>query len=355
MGRFLLFRVVRTLPAAWAILSIIFLLSRILAQNQLRLESLQGGNLLGHTTSSAQIQAKERQIQKRLGLDLPLFYLTTAPLPEAGATGWRWQWNGLDNQYHIWLQRLCHGDLGRSFRDQQPVTTLLFQALASTLPLTVGAFLVVLITARGLVVLLAQHQTLRPVVLAGLHVLHGLPLFVVSLALLLLLANPDILAWFPAYGLSRANINTTWGWELVDFLHHLALPLLSLVLVSLPSLVIQLDNALQHELRADYVVTARAKGLTRRLIIRHHALRNALLPAITYAADLLPALVAGAVVVELIFALPGMGRLLAEAAAARDLPVLLGGVLLITLVRLLAQVLADWLYFQADPRIRLEV
>ena len=354
MGRFLLLRLMRALPAAWGILSIIFLLSRTLAANQVRLEALQSGNMAGHGAAAAQIRAAEYRVQQRLGLDLPLFYLTPAPAPTTAAIGWRWQWNGRHNQYHTWLQRLVRGDLGRSFRDEQPVTTVLSRALSCTLPLTVGAFLVTIIAARGLALLLTQHQRWRPGLLAVLHLLHGTPLFVVALLLLFLLANPDMLAWFPAYGLARPTTGAAWGSQAADFLHHLALPLLSLVLVSLPSLVIQLDNALRHEMRSDYVVTARAKGLPRQIVISRHALRNALLPAITYAADLLPALVAGAVVVELIFALPGMGRLLAEAAAARDFPVLLGGVLLITLVRLLAQILADWGYYRADPRIRLE-
>ncbi|MCB2407226.1 ABC transporter permease [Hymenobacter sp. BT178] len=267
---------------------------------------------------------------------------------------WRWQWNGLHNQYHIWLRDLLHGNLGYSFRDNQPVTALLLRALGSTLPLTIAAFLVTIAAAHVLTLLLARYRGIRYAVLGGLHMLHALPLFVVALLLLLLLANPDMLALFPAYGMGRADSTASWNSQLLGFLHHITLPLLSLVLVSLPALVVQLDNSLQQELKTDYVVTARAKGLANRLVVRRHALRNALLPAIIYIADLLPALVAGAVVVEWIFAVPGMGRLLAEAAAAHDFPVLLGGVLLIALTRLLAQILADWLSYQADPRTRLE-
>jgi peptide/nickel transport system permease protein len=102
----------------------------------------------------------------------------------------------------------------------------------------------------------------------------------------------------------------------------------------------------------DYVTTARAKGLSTRQIIRRHALRNALLPLLTLLADLLPAVLAGAVVVEVIFALPGMGQLLSDAATARDYPVLLGALLVILVARLTAYILADAAYRLADPRLQ---
>ncbi|UOQ53183.1 ABC transporter permease [Hymenobacter cellulosivorans] len=352
MGRFLFFRLVRTLPAAWGILSVIFLLSRLLASNQLRLPELQT-SLSGHTATAAQLRAAEFRLQQRLGLDLPLFYLTPTPESDQLLTA-RWQWNGLHNQYHVWLCRLLQGDLGQSFRDAQPVASLLGRALVSTLGLTIGAFLLTIGTAYGLTVGLSRAHQWRSAVLAGLHLLQGLPLFVVAVLLLLLFANPDTLDWFPAYGLARLQDTESWATQLVMHTYYLALPWLSLVLVSLPALVVHLDTSLQHELRQYYIMTARAKGLANGHVFRRHALRNALLPAITQLTDLLPALVAGAVVVELIFALPGMGRTLAEAAAARDFPVLLGGILLVALVRLLSQILADWLYYLADPRIRLE-
>ncbi|WP_262892500.1 ABC transporter permease subunit [Hymenobacter qilianensis] len=124
--------------------------------------------------------------------------------------------------------------------------------------------------------------------------------------------------------------------------------------MKLPSLVVQLYDALRHELGANYATTARAKGLSGYQVATRHALRNAMLPIIALLTDLLPALVAGAVVVEVIFALPGMGRLLADAAAAHDFPVLVGGVLLVAVMRLLGLVVADMLYFLTDPRIRLQ-
>ncbi|RYU76420.1 ABC transporter permease [Hymenobacter persicinus] len=352
MGRFLLHRLLRLLPATWAILSIIFLLSRSFSQQQLATGRLADVSSTAHSASGAQRELAERQLRARLGLAEPLFYFSAAPRATAGLAA-RWQWNGTTNQYHRWLRQLSRAELGFSFRDEQPVTALLQRSLGYTLPLTAGAAACTIGLAWLAAPYLGWPRRRRSALLSALYLLDALPLFVVALLLLLLLANPDMLAWFPAYGLGREDPAASGLAQLQFRLYYLALPILALTLVSLPALIVQLDAALRQELRADYVVTARAKGLPEALVMRRHALRNALLPALTLLTELLPGLVAGSVVVELVYSLPGMGRRLAEAAAAHDYPVLLGGVLLIALVRLVAQVLADVLYFLTDPRIRL--
>ena len=348
MIRYVLLRLLRLLLAVWLIVSGIFLLSRLLSPAAALLP-FTTGDLILPTTSAAEQQVAEKRLQHRLGLDLPVFYVT--PATDART----WQWRGLHNQYQRWLGQLLRGNLGRSYRDGQAVTELLANALAYTLPLTISAALL----AVGLAVWLSLHMATQPrfrqYVVRGLYVLDAVPLFVLGLLLLLLLANPEVVALFPAYGLGEDRVlaHASWLLQVGSRFYHLVLPVLCLVLVSLPALVVQLDEALQNERRADYATTARAKGLPETAVVRRHALRNALLPTITQLTNLLPALVAGAVVVEIIFALPGMGRLLADAAARRDYPVVVGGVLLTALVRLLAQALADWLYLLADPRIRL--
>ena len=348
MIRYVLLRLARLLLAVWLIVSGVFLLSRLLSPAAALLP-FTTGDLILPTTSAAEQQAAEKRLQHRLGLDLPVFYVTPA------AHGHAWQWRGSNNQYQHWLGQLLRGNLGRSYRDGQAVTELLTNALAYTLPLTISAALLAVRLAVWLSVRIATRPRLRQYVVRGLYVLDAVPLFVLGLLLLLLLANPEVLALFPAYGLGddRALAGASGLAQAGARLYHLVLPVLCLVLVSLPTLVVPLDEALQTERRADYATTARAKGLPEAAVVRGHALRNALLPTITQLTNLLPALVAGAVVVEVIFALPGVGRLLADAAARRDYPVVVGGVLLTALVRLLAQALADGLYLLADPRIRL--
>ncbi len=330
--------------AVWALASLVFLLSRWAPASDNSLGLADAADLSTGTTAAPATRRLARQAaRQRLGLDAPLFYFS-----RDAATGLqpvRWHWNGGRNQYHQWLGALLHGNLGTSFRDGRSVAGRLGAALVCTVPLTGTAAALALALALKLALGLARRPWWRRPVLALLTGLQALPLFVLATGLLLLLANPDALDWFPTYD----QIDTGGG--AVPLGAYLVLPLVCLVLSALPELTLQLEAALAQELRADYVVTARAKGVSMKQLVRHHTLRNALLPVLPLLADLLPALVAGAVIVEVVFSLPGMGRLLAEAAAARDYPVLVGGVLVVGAARLLALLLADagarWL----DPRV----
>ena len=348
-------RLVRTGLAVWALASAVFLLSYrdLNTAAQLALPDAADLSTTGFGAAPARRRAAQLlAVRHRLGLDLPLFYVSRPGIPGPNAN--EWQWNGRDNQYHHWARRVLHGDLGTSFRTGQAVTSRLRQALVVTLPLMGAAAGLAILAALALGQRLAAKPLWGRPVRAALLLVQALPLFVVALALLLLLANPEVVAWFPAYGLAQFTNSEADGIgnRLGSYLLHLVLPVAALVITALPELTLQLEAALAHELRTDYATTARAKGLAEAAVVRHHALRNALLPTLTQITELLPALVAGAVVVEVVFALPGMGRLLAEAAATRDYPVLVGGVLLTGAARLLALLLADLLYVWADPRIR---
>ncbi|MCA8831558.1 ABC transporter permease [Hymenobacter pini] len=336
----LLRHLLRTIGTAALTLSVLFLLSHAaiepttLLQNTLD-SSARPGN-------EAQLPGVMAQLLHRYGLDAPLFYV-----------GWQqgqgWQWHGLHNQYHTWLTQLVHGNLGYSYRADAPVTELMAQALRYTLPLTLLAATLSVLLALSATMAVGFRPVARRWFLRVAHVLQGLPLFLLALGLLLLLANPDAFDWFPAFGLGPDDVSAS---SPVQLLYHLALPTASLVLGSFPGLAIQLDGALQQELTRPYIATARAKGASANRVIWQHALRNALLPVVTLLTDLLPAIVAGAVVVEVVFALPGMGRLITDAAVNQDIPVLLGTVGLVAVVRLLSQLAADVLYPVLDPRLR---
>ncbi|MFD1469984.1 ABC transporter permease [Hymenobacter caeli] len=343
MGNGIFRRAGRAALAVWALASLLFLLSRWAPTSDAALGLTEPTEMQATAAETPGAhQLAQRAARQRLGLDVPLFYFSR---PVAGP-GQRpgWHWNGPRNQYHRWLGALLRGDLGTSFRDGQPVAARLATALLYTLPLTGTAAVLALAVALALAAGLARGPWWRRPALAALAGLQALPLFVLATGLLLLLANPDALNWFPTYEQAGAE-------DGLVALGACLLPLACLVLGAVPELALQLEASLAHEMRADYAVTARAKGLSVRRVVRRHALRNALLPVLPLVVDLLPALVAGAVVVETIFSLPGMGRLLAEAAATRDYPVLVGGVLLVGAARLLALLLADagarWL----DPRV----
>jgi peptide/nickel transport system permease protein len=346
MVRNALWHIIRTVLAVWALASVVFLLSYRGLGTATEFALPDAADLT--TTTMANRQVAQQAVRHRLGLDLPLFYIGRATAPDDG-----WHWNGKQNQYHRWASHMLRGDLGTSFRTGQAVSRQLGTALAYTLPLmgTAAALAVVgaLLLAQRLAARPCWHRAARSL-LVGLH---AMPLFVVALALLLLLANPEALAWFPTYGLDEmADEGLGTGSQLVNHAWHLALPVTALTLSALPDFALQLEAALIQESGAGYATTARAKGLSEQQVIRKHMLRNALLPSFAQLAQLLPALVAGAVVVETVFALPGMGRLLAEAAANRDFPLLIGGVLLTGLARLMALLFSDLLSLWADPRIR---
>jgi peptide/nickel transport system permease protein len=346
-----LMRLGRALLAAWGIASLVFLAMHLLPAPD---EVLGDPSELGSAaslSSTANRQAARQALRHRLGLDEPIFYFTRTANPSVC-----WQWHGSHNQYHRWLSQLLSGNLGYSYRAGQPVAALLASALAYSVPLMALAAG----SAAGLAIWLALGLANAPTTQGGwrgairtlLTGVQALPLFTLALALLLLLANPDLLNILPADGMEATYPPASGGAWLASYGAHLVLPLLSLVLAVLPELTLPLEAALRHELRAGYASTARAKGLTNRQILSRHALPNALLPLLTTFTGLLPNLVAGAVVVEVLFALPGTGRLLAEAAATHDYPVVIASVLLTATARLLALLLADVLYFWTDPRLR---
>ncbi|WP_223648326.1 ABC transporter permease [Hymenobacter psoromatis] len=346
MRWWLLARLGRAVLAAWGIASLVFLGSRLLPVSPEQLSLRETDDLTYLPDGTQTLAAAQLASRQRLGLAEPVFYWTRLPGPTN-----QWQWHGPHNQYHHWLGQLLRGSLGTSYRDGQPVTRLLAQALIVSVPLAGGAAVLATGLALGLALYLARaaRGKRRAGLRAALAALQMTPVFLVSLALLLLFANPDLLNLMPAAGRAPAAgpLAAAGYWAA-----RAVLPLLSLVLVVLPELTLPLAAALRYELSAGYATTARAKGLPLRRVLRQHALPNAILPLFTILTELLPTLVAGTVVVEVVFALPGSGRLLAEAAATHDYPVVVGGVLLVAAVRLLGLVLADVLYFVVDPRLR---
>ncbi len=346
MKRWLLLQIGRAGLAAWATASLVFILSRLLAAGAEEALLGEAPDLQTRTVASSPVA--RQALQQRLGLDEPVFYVTRTSRDPAA-----WRWHGPHNQYHRWLAGLLRGQLGWSYRTGQPIGPQLRAAFAYTLPLAVLAAAGATVAALGLGLALASGGPASGGWRAALHLaltsLQGIPVYALALGLLFVFANPDALNLLPAYSLGANPADLTPA----AYALQLIMPVLTLVLAVLPELALPLAAALRHELRADYATTARAKGVPAARLLRHHALPNALLPLLTSFANLLPTLLAGTVLVESVFSLPGMGRLLAEAAAAHDYPVVVAGVLVTAGVRLLCLALADVLYALADPRIRL--
>lgn len=260
----------------------------------------------------------------------------------------------LPEQFARYLSSLARGDLGWSFSNERPVAQVLVSALPNTL-LLMG---VALFGSFALGILVALVQVARRGSLTD-KALGGVSLFFFSmpdfwLALLALLAFTYWLPVFPVGGAVDAVMHDYLGWggRVVDRLKHLALPALTLTLLAAASVARYQRAALLDVLPADYIRTARLKGLTERQILRRHALRNAVLPIITLIGLSFPALLTGAFFIEKIFAYPGMGLAVVSAIGTRDYQLVVGGVIIGSIMVTLGSLIADLLYAWADPRLR---
>jgi peptide/nickel transport system permease protein len=260
----------------------------------------------------------------------------------------------LPEQFVRYVGALAHGELGWSFSHERPVREVLAGALPNTL-LLMG---VALVASFALGILVALLQVARRGSLID-HSLSGITLLFFSmpdfwLAILSLLALTYWLPIFPVGGAVDPVMHEYLGLggRVVDRLWHLALPALTLTLLASASVARYQRAALLDVLPADYIRTARLKGLTEKEILRRHALRNALLPIITLIGLSFPALLTGAFFIERIFAWPGMGYAVVNAIGTRDYPLVVGGVIIGSIMVTLGSLLADLLYAWADPRLR---
>lgn len=322
---------------------------------------------LFHLVDPAEIKERLQQLKQTAPITLAILHQALTNV-EKSFTNLRQQaapynnfvpvfkWHGLHNQYHSWLKEIIKGELGNSYRDKKPVLSILQEAMGNTLLLLLSSLLLIFFLGIELSLALAGKQNKwRSLVLAILYILDSIPLFITALLLLTFLAGSGYLVLFPVFGLGvNASSNDNWLAGLLNQLYHLVLPVICLVLASLPYVTTQLYQATQQVLTSEYITTARSKGLSQRQVLRRHAFRNILLPVITLFTGYLPSLISGAVVLEVIFAIPGTGRLLTDAVLSRDYPVVIGLVLFIAALKAFSHLLADFLYFTTDPRTRLK-
>jgi peptide/nickel transport system permease protein len=256
----------------------------------------------------------------------------------------------LPTQYVLYLNQLLHGNLGTSFTQSVPVLDVLAGRIPWTLLLTVTAMLLTVVVGIPLGVMAASHKgglIDRVVQVVGVT---GQSLFVPSVGILLLYLFGLQLGWLPIGGAYSQNV---FGFEWYgSVLTHLVLPAVSLTLIQLGSYALTMRATVVEALHEDYVVLARANGMTPRRILWKHALRNALLPATTLIGLQLGFLVGGAVLTETVFAYPGVGRGIYEAVTQLDFPVLQGAFLLLAVTVVAANTLTDIAYGFLDPRVK---
>lgn len=252
-------------------------------------------------------------------------------------------------QYVRWLGAALRGDLGVSFSTTRPVGEMILERLPATLELMGAAFLLAAVLAFALGILSAVRQYSWWDHLGTGLSFAGIAMPVFWLALILQLVFGVWLGWLPV-----AGTHTVGDTSLGDHLAHLVLPAFVLSFRYVAGWSRYLRSSLLTALRADYVRTARAKGLSEAAVVGTHALRNALIPVVSIMALNLAGLFSGAVITETVFAWPGIGRMFVQAMFARDYPLLMGILLLGSFMVVLFNLVADVVYGVLDPRIRYE-
>lgn len=289
------------------------------------LHLIPGGPLSQFALVPGMTQADLARVAHQMGLDRPL------PV-----------------QYAEWLGRLLVGDWGRSYRDNQPVLSIIASHLGATLELMVTAIVIAVLLGTWIGVLGAVRRYSLADALATVGAMIALSIPTFWFGLVAIYVFSIWLHWLPA-----GNIATVGHETLSDYAVHLIMPALVLALVTVATWSRYMRAAMLDVINQDYIRTARAKGLSQRRVLVHHAMRNALLPMITLAGLQLPTLLSGALVTETVFTWPGMGRLFLDSLGYRDYPMVMGLLMFTAVLVLLGNFLADLLYLVADPRIRI--
>ena len=262
---------------------------------------------------------------KELGLDKPLYI-----------------------QYLTWLSKLLQGDLGWSLIHGEPVAKIIGETLPLTIQLAAGAMVVVVLVALPLGVFAALKRktivdyTAQVVAMIGLSV----PVFWEAILIMFLFAL--ILGWFPSVGYVAPSK------DFLGFLHHLTLPAFTLGFELVAVITRMTRSTMLDELNKDYVTTHRSQGLPERDVVGRYTLKNAMIPTLTIASIRMAALMGGTIVIESVFAWPGIGLMLINAIRDKDYPLIQGGVLIVSFSFVFVNLIVDILYKWLDPRIKLE-
>jgi peptide/nickel transport system permease protein len=307
MTRYILVRLAQAIPVLFGVTLFTFLMSHLTPGDPVLIFAL------GKPISPE----RAAQIRHEYGLDKPL-----------------WE------QYGDYMGKLLHGDLGVGLHDQRPVWDTIAEAVPPTVQLTLCGLAVALALGVSLGILAAIFHNTWLDSLAMVVALIGVSTPVFYLGLLLLFAFSFEIHLFPATGIS--------GWK------TMVLPALTIGFASSAYIARLVRSSMLEVLRQDYVTTARAKGLVQRLVVTRHALKNALIPVVTYFGIQLAGLLTGAVVTEQIFSRPGLGRVAITAINNRDFPLIQGTVLVTAVIYVLVSLVVDLSYAFIDPRIRYE-
>ena len=322
--RYIIRRLIYLIPLFFGILIIVFVASRV-AGDPVQLMTVQNPRITA--------EAKQN-LREYYGLDQPLYY-----------------------QFFIFLAQLFQGNLGNSYslRGGTAVTTLIGDYAWLTFELQLSALFLSLLIAIPIGILSAKKQYSKLDMSVTTTSLIGTCIPVFYMGIIAIIIFGYFLGWFPAAGAhSILAERYPFGSYIIDELWHMVLPTAVLTFATLAPVVLLVRSSMLEVLRQDYILAARASGLSERTVIYKHALRNALIPVVTYIGLYFGSMLAGAPITETIFNWPGVGRLFVEATTKLDFPVIMGVTVFITIMTLIANLITDITYGYIDPRIRLE-
>ena len=319
MPRYIARRLIIAIPMLFLITLVNFVMQNLAPGDPL--------NYLVPVTMRAEMQMSEEDVaalRAKFGLDKPIVV-----------------------RYFLWVKEILRGNFGVSIIERRAVADVLKERLPNTLELTILSLILANFwaTLAGILAALRQYSVTDYVLTVISFTLSGIPQFFTALVFILIFAVR--LHWLPLAGLRTPNV----PFDLWDHIRHLIMPV---IVLSLPaaSLLRQARSAMLEELNKEYATVARAKGLAERTINTRHVLRNAILPMVTLWGLQLPQVIGGSVIVETIFAWPGMGKLAVDSAVMKDYPILMAVTTITALIVLAANLITDVSYAWADPRIR---
>lgn len=259
----------------------------------------------------------------------------------------------LIERYFTWMKSAFQGNFGYSLAQQKPVLQLFNEYIWNSFLLAVVAtFLTwVIAVVVGVIVAYKQYSWFDTLVMILIFAAMSVPSFFIGLFLIKMLAVD--LKWLPPGGMLTTGSNATGMLYVKEVLQHMTIPVIVMVLLGVGSLTRYFRSNMIDVMKQDYIRTARAKGLKEKKVLFTHALRNALLPAITLVGFELPSLFGGSLIIEKIFNWPGIGQLYMSSFSLRDYPLLMGFTMFIAILTVIGTLLSDILYHIADPRVKL--
>jgi peptide/nickel transport system permease protein len=255
--------------------------------------------------------------------------------------------------YFQWLGNMLRGDLGDSFLYQQPVGTVIAEHMWISFLISLVALIFQFAISIPLGIVSATRQYSAVDYTVTILTMIGISLPSFFFAALLIKIFSSWLGWFPAFGLVTGGSSSVGFAYVLDMLHHLVLPMLVLVVLSIGGLMRYTRTNMLEVLNSDYIRTARSKGLSEKKVIYVHAFRNTMIPLMTLLAGILPSLFGGAMITEEVFAINGIGRLAYKALQQGDIPFIMGYNMFLAVLTVIGTLLSDLMYAVVDPRVKL--